>query len=99
MPATNHVWEELISDGLLGILVELGNEIYPASFFRILAESVGIYTGNIKVLTSSSQLFLQAMETHGHNIFLCNIMVTFAASSAGHIIHPAEFFESLAKES
>ncbi len=90
MPGSHRIWTDLIAEGLMGILIELGNEVYPASFFRTLAESVGIYTSNVHVLTSSSELFLHAMETNGHNLYLGSIMTAFASAVNGMVSHPAE---------
>ncbi|MCK5520464.1 MAG: hypothetical protein KAI81_05080, partial [Candidatus Marinimicrobia bacterium] len=89
MPGSSTINSNLISEGLMGILLELNNEIYPASFFRTLAESIGIYTHNVHMLTTSSQLFLHAMETSGHNLYLGSIMTAFASGIKGTISHPA----------
>jgi 3-isopropylmalate/(R)-2-methylmalate dehydratase large subunit len=88
MPSDHLVFSDLINNGLAGIFLDLGCEIYPASFFKVLKDGLGIYTKVVNVMTTSPVLFQTARNTEGHHIYLGSILTSFASAVNGSIIHP-----------
>ncbi|MDD3807866.1 MAG: aconitase family protein [Candidatus Marinimicrobia bacterium] len=88
MPADSMTYSDLINNGLAGIFLDLGCEIYPSSFFNVIKKALGIFIKEIPVMTTSPALFHAARNTEGHHIFLGSIFTSFAAAIQGSIIHP-----------
>ncbi|MCD6233559.1 MAG: hypothetical protein J7K63_00765 [Candidatus Marinimicrobia bacterium] len=88
MPSDTVVYSDLINNGLAGIFLDLGCEIYPSSFFKLLKEGLGIFTKVVHVMTTSPELFQSACRTEGHHVYLGSILTNFAAAVNGSIIHP-----------
>lgn len=88
MPSDTMVYSDLINNGLAGIFLDLGCEIYPSSFFKVLKEGLGIFTKVVHVMTTSPALFQSACHTEGHHVYLGSILTNFAAAVNGSIIHP-----------
>lgn len=88
MPSDTMIYSDLINNGIAGIFLDLGCEIYPASFFKVLKEGLGVYTKVVNVMTTSPTLFQSACNTEGHHVYLGSILTNFAAAVNGSIIHP-----------
>ncbi len=88
MPSDQLVYSDLMNNGLAGIFLDLGCEIYPASFFKVLKDGLGIFTKIVNVMTTSPTLFHSACHTEGHHVYLASILTGFASAMNGSIIHP-----------
>jgi len=88
----------MINDGLAGIFLDLGCEIYPSSLFKVLKDGLGVYTKAVHVMTTSPALFQSACQTEGHYVFLGSIISCFAAAVQGTIIHPKALEEEIIRD-
>lgn len=95
LPGSNLIYSDLINQGLAGIFLDMGYEIYPASVFWALRESAGLFTEDNTVIVTSSSLFNNAGNTPGHQVILVNNLVAFASGVAGRLIHPRAVEEML----
>jgi|GEM_PF-802597 len=98
MPSDSIVYSDMINDGLAGIFLDLGCEIYPASLFKVLKDGLGVYTKAVHVMTTSPALFQSACQTEGHHIFLGSIISCFATAVQGTITHPKALEEKLNRD-
>lgn len=98
MPSDSMVYSDLINDGLAGIFLDLGCEIYPSSLFKVLKDGLGVYTKAIHVMTTSPALFQSACQTEGHHVYLSSIISCFAAAVQGTIVHPKALEEKIIRD-
>lgn len=98
MPSDAMVFSDLINDGLAGIFLDLGCEIYPSSVFKVLKDGLGVYTKAVNVMTTSPSLFQSACQTEGHHVYLGSIISCFAAAVQGTIIHPKALEEKIIRD-
>ena len=98
MPSDTMVYSDMINDGLAGIFLDLGCEIYPSSLFKVLKDGLGVYTKAVHVMTTSPALFQSACQTEGHYVFLGSIISCFAAAVQGTIIHPKALEEEIIRD-
>lgn len=90
VPATQRIYREAMSEGLLDQFVEAGAIVSTPTCGACFGGHMGVMGAGETALTTTNRNFKGRMGSGEANVYLANAYVAAAAAVAGEIVHPAD---------
>ena len=90
VPATKHVMEEAIEEGLVRIFMDAGAFVSGPTCGACLGGYMGVLAPGERCVSSTNRNFVGRMGDKGSEVYLANPAVVAASAIAGRIVDPSE---------
>jgi 3-isopropylmalate/(R)-2-methylmalate dehydratase large subunit len=90
VPATQRIYREAMSEGLLDVFVEAGAMVSTPTCGACFGGGMGILGPGERAVTTTNRNFKGRMGSPEAEVHLASAYVTAAAAVAGELVHPAE---------
>jgi 3-isopropylmalate/(R)-2-methylmalate dehydratase large subunit len=95
VPATQTIYREAMSEGLLDVFVEAGAMVSTPTCGACFGGGTGILAAGEAAITTTNRNFRGRMGSPEAEVHLANAWVAAAAAVAGEIVDPAEIAEAV----
>jgi 3-isopropylmalate/(R)-2-methylmalate dehydratase large subunit len=95
VPATQAIYREAMSEGLLDVFVEAGAMVSTPTCGACFGGGTGILASGEAAITTTNRNFRGRMGSPEAEVHLANAWVAAAAAVAGEIVDPAEIAEAV----
>jgi 3-isopropylmalate/(R)-2-methylmalate dehydratase large subunit len=95
VPATQTIYREAMSEGLLDVFVEAGAMVSTPTCGACFGGGTGILAAGEAAITTTNRNFRGRMGSPEAEVYLANAWVAAAAAVAGEIVDPAEIAEAV----